>query len=184
MCSEPAEKIIRDQLGREGGFVGKSVDELENEARTDFLTELLNRRGFDDELKKAYEHAKRHGEKLALVFVDADNFKGINSKYTRPGGDKVLKAIGRAMEQTFRQEDFLCRWGGDEFVVITSGKQFGGTPDENIIQSRLNTNLKKITPKGFDPNDLNVTVGIKIWDGVESLESLQQKVQDRMDLRK
>lgn len=190
MASEPTsenitpEQSLRNELDERGGFVGKSVEELEEESRTDYLTNLLNRRGFEEQLNQAYAQAKRTGDRLQIVFIDGDKFKEVNDKYTRIGGDKVLVSIGDAMRETFRKYDQLARWGGDEFVVIALEEPFKAKIDEEDIQSRLNAKLKELRPANFDAEDLSVTVGLVEWDGVSGLQDLQQKVQEHMDERK
>lgn len=190
MANEPTtenitpEQSLRNELDERGGFVGKSVDELEEESKTDHLTNLLNRRGFEEQLKQAYAQAKRTGDKLQIVFIDADKFKKVNEKYTRLGGDKALVTIAGAMRETFRTYDQLARWGGDEFVAVALEEPFKAKIDEEDIQARLNTKLKELKPENFDAEDLSVTVGLVEWDGVSGLQDLQQKVQDHMDERK
>lgn len=151
----------------------------------DHLTGLNNRRGFDEQLETMYAHAKRTGEILSIAFLDADKFKNINTKYGKQKGDEVLNGIADSMRSSFRSSDILARWGGDEFAAIMLNSFEEQPIDEDILSERLNNNLKnKFIPKGVDPSDVSVTVGMTLWDGSSSLKEFQKEVEDRTDSRK
>ncbi len=162
----------------------KTHEMMMSMAQKDPLTGLLNRRGFDNELDMAFKHAQRFDEKLTLIFLDADNFKGVNFKYGRLIGDEVLKSIAGAMKNTFRASDVLARWGGDEFVVIGTDLPSDQSFDIDNLQKRLNDNLHRGKPKNVSESDLGVTIGIQAWDGNSSLKDFQKEVQNHMDSRK
>ena len=96
--------------------------ELESRLRsmvmTDDLTGLYNRRYLDSVLLFEEERARRYGLKLGIAFLDVDNFKSINDTWGHPAGDKVLVAVAHAIRASCRKIDTLCRWGGDEFVLL------------------------------------------------------------------
>lgn len=92
--------------------------ELEYYATRDPLTELYNQRVFWDLLNYEVERAKRHNYQFAVVVIDLDNFKMINDSFGHEVGDQILKSIANLLRNTFRKEDILARYGGDEFVAI------------------------------------------------------------------
>ena len=98
--------------------------ELEKESAqqisvTDSLTGLMNRRFFDEELKKEYYRLKRSGGSLSLIMLDIDFFKKYNDTYGHVAGDECLRILGRRFaELVVRQQDTIARYGGEEFVVI------------------------------------------------------------------
>ena len=94
------------------------VGELEARADIDPLLDILNRRGFERELKRALAHVKRYGTQAALMFVDLDGFKGINDRYGHGAGDALLKAVARELSANVRASDVVGRLGGDEFGVL------------------------------------------------------------------
>ncbi|MEM8988184.1 MAG: GGDEF domain-containing protein [Pseudomonadota bacterium] len=91
---------------------------LENLAETDELTGLINRRGFNNALKRALANAARHGETGLVVYIDLDGFKGVNDGYGHAAGDAVLRAVARALKQSVRATDYAARLGGDEFGLL------------------------------------------------------------------
>lgn len=92
--------------------------QLSEYAFVDALTQLPNRRYFSENLKRNTAKAKRHNNQLALLFIDLDKFKQINDNFGHETGDLVLQKVAARLSKTLREEDFLSRIGGDEFVVM------------------------------------------------------------------
>lgn len=118
---------LYDEQGRVYRIVGTSQDitarkryaeELEHTAQFDPLTDLPNRRLFADRLDQAMHQARRHGQHLAVVFIDLDGFKAINDQHSHGVGDQLLVKLARRMRQALRTEDTLARIGGDEFIAL------------------------------------------------------------------
>ena len=103
----------------------KRIIVLNGEAEIDFLTKVLNQRGFKSRIesilpKNTLEAGRRSKDlftDVGLVMIDVDNFKHVNDNYGHKFGDEVLKSVAQAIQSSIRQSDFVCRWGGDEFVV-------------------------------------------------------------------
>ncbi|MCB2185497.1 MAG: diguanylate cyclase [Deltaproteobacteria bacterium] len=95
-------------------------EELARLAFHDALTGLPNRHLVDDRLDRALAHARRHGEKVGVLFLDLDNFKPINDSLGHEVGDAVLQEAARRLATCLREEDTVARWGGDEFIVLLS----------------------------------------------------------------
>jgi diguanylate cyclase (GGDEF)-like protein len=93
---------------------------LDLEARVDVdpLTDVLNRRGFERELKRSLAYVKRYGTSAALIYVDLDGFKPVNDRHGHGAGDVVLKAVAAALSRNVRASDVVARIGGDEFAVL------------------------------------------------------------------
>lgn len=92
--------------------------ELAHMAHHDPLTGLPNRALFEDHLQQALERTRRTGTGLALMYLDIDNFKGINDSLGHQAGDEVLKACAVRIRRCVRASDLVSRVGGDEFVVL------------------------------------------------------------------
>lgn len=96
----------------------RRVAVLEHQARTDEVTGLLNRRGFEVAMESALARTRRFGEKGVLVVVDLDGFKAINDTHGHAAGDLVLSAVGSILSRHVRDTDSVARIGGDEFAII------------------------------------------------------------------
>ena len=99
----------------------KRRDDLVALATVDALTSLYNRRRFVQELEREIEKSKRHGETLALLWLDLDHFKDVNDTYGHTTGDKVLVAAADLLGLEMRSYCTLARLGGDEFVMMIPG---------------------------------------------------------------
>ena len=97
----------------------KSANEqLEKLSQTDSLTQLFNRRHWQDNFEKEFERFARYGETGSMIMIDIDNFKQVNDKYGHPAGDKVIQNIAHILKQSLRETDFAGRYGGEEFAVV------------------------------------------------------------------
>lgn len=84
---------------------------------TDILTGVANRRKSLQELTRLLHLAQRQGQPVCFIILDFDHFKQVNDQHGHDAGDKVLSSFGTLLQQTFRREDVVGRWGGEEFVV-------------------------------------------------------------------
>lgn len=94
-------------------------------AITDTLTHIYNRRFFDESLEKQLALSKRHNEPLAVIIADIDHFKGFNDTYGHPAGDQILRKASEIMKDSLRESDILCRYGGEEFVIMMPKTEIG-----------------------------------------------------------
>lgn len=95
------------------------TDLLEKLASLDGLTEIPNRRAFDNALERQFNQSQRTGTPLSLLIIDIDNFKQFNDQYGHPMGDECLRRVASALsELTHRPEDLVARLGGEEFAIL------------------------------------------------------------------
>jgi two-component system, cell cycle response regulator len=125
-------------------------------AHTDELTNLCNRRSFDILLKKELKRVIRHHKNLSLFMVDIDYFKFINDTYGHDNGDRVLQEIARVFLGVSREEDTICRYGGEEFLIML--------PENNLENALLQAERlrKTIENKIFKINSENVNITVSI----------------------
>ena len=102
------------------------LERLAGEARTDPLTGLLNRRGFDEHAAREFAHAHRDCTSIALAMLDIDHFKQINDEWGHIVGDRVLAHLAQVLTDTSRVIDVAARLGGEEFAVLMPGSDVVG----------------------------------------------------------
>ncbi|RYF57489.1 MAG: diguanylate cyclase, partial [Comamonadaceae bacterium] len=109
---------MEQQIGRHMTELNTSRDAMSHLAHHDALTGLPNRRMFEQRLAQALELSRRSGRDCAVLFVDLDDFKGVNDAHGHAVGDLVLQAAARTITGAVRQADTVARLAGDEFTVL------------------------------------------------------------------
>ena len=94
------------------------IAELEARADVDPLLDILNRRGFERELRRSLAFIQRYSTEAVLMFIDLDGFKAVNDEHGHAAGDALLKAVARNLTDHVRASDIVARLGGDEFGVL------------------------------------------------------------------
>jgi len=133
---------------------------LEEVARTDDLTGLLNRRAWEEQLPREMARARRNNEPLCVAMLDLDFFKNYNDERGHQAGDRLLKQSAAAWVGELRASDTLARYGGEEFTVALAGCNL---PNAKDIVERLRASM---------PGDQTVSAGVACWNGRESAEEL------------
>jgi diguanylate cyclase (GGDEF)-like protein len=137
-------QIRLEELERRNQLLEAEVERLrvyKDYAYTDPLTEIPNRRFYYERLLQEIARARRGNHALTLALVDLDLFKQINDDVGHRGGDQVLKFFSQFVRANLRQEDVLCRIGGDEFAIVlpdTTAEQ------ANIVFERIRSKLDQI----------------------------------------
>ena len=116
---------------------------LERLATTDMLTGVANRRRATEDLERLTHLADRREEPLALALLDLDHFKQVNDRHGHAAGDEVLQRFGALLGESFRVEDVVGRWGGEEFVVAMLGAS------KRRLSCRLNTVCQQLCGESF-----------------------------------
>ena len=141
--------------------IGRELEDARRESTVDPLTELPNRRGFDDYVTRSIELHSLLGQPASLIMIDVDNFKQINDTFGHPAGDDALRQVGRALARTFlRRVDFVCRLGGDEFGVIL---QETGHDGALVLAEKLRRTMKNVldAQRGPEPKlEYTLSIGI------------------------
>lgn len=106
---------------------------LDTLANLDPLTQLFNRRSMEQHLNHTMDIAKASGTVFSVIIADIDDFKKVNDTYGHDFGDKVLSNVANILKSQMRDEDYVCRWGGEEFLLlINANKEIAKTVGERI----------------------------------------------------
>ncbi|MBU1248970.1 MAG: sensor domain-containing diguanylate cyclase, partial [Proteobacteria bacterium] len=133
-----------------------SEELLQRQATLDGLTEIPNRTLFFDRLETALASAHRYGDRVAVLFVDLDNFKTVNDTHGHGAGDEVLRQVAGRFRDRVRASDTLARLGGDEFGVILPAVE-----NEGAVITVVEGLLKAVA-KPFEIDQFLVTIGATI----------------------
>jgi diguanylate cyclase (GGDEF)-like protein len=148
----------REQMLRFSKELAASNERLQRLALTDPLTELPNRRFAMERLDQEWALSKRGGRALSCMMVDIDHFKSINDKFGHQTGDDALKTIAHILRQSARTQDVVCRYGGEEFVVIC--------PDADIDSAYQAAERLRLSVAALDSKSLGITNRLTISIGV------------------
>jgi diguanylate cyclase (GGDEF)-like protein/PAS domain S-box-containing protein len=140
----------------------------------DSLTGLPNRLAFNDRLAWAISYARRNGDKLAVMFLDADGFKAVNDTYGHEAGDSILVETAQRLKGCIRSTDTVARLGGDEFSAVLT--QLKDEEDASLVARKFVKAFEKPFEVNGDPIKLTVSVGISLYprDGQEPSDLLRK----------
>jgi diguanylate cyclase (GGDEF)-like protein/PAS domain S-box-containing protein len=177
-----------DAAGRLDGFVATSriidaqVDaerQLEHRARTDELTELLNRKEVLSRIATLGVQSRRTGHQLAVLFCDLDHFKNINDHHGHTAGDEVLRAMAARLRTVLRtSDDLAARIGGDELLVVLHGVQDLDTAAAVAEKLRLAAARPVPTPAG--PVHATMSIGVTLAREGETTDALVARADEAM----
>lgn len=138
-------RAVRDSGGSSLSFIEGTIEDITDRKRAeervqylafyDALTGLPNRTLLQDRLEKALASARRHNERVGVLFVDLDHFKGINDTLGHSFGDQVLQEVAERLKRWAREQDTVARLGGDEFVLALTGLR--DIPDAAVAAERI-----------------------------------------------
>jgi diguanylate cyclase (GGDEF)-like protein len=111
-------KRERDELRRSAEESHKRAEAASERSMSDALTGLLNRYGLQRSLQRELSESRRYGRALSCLLIDIDYFKTVNDNYGHAAGDTALMQVGRVLTEAVRGSDVVCRYGGEEFLVL------------------------------------------------------------------
>ena len=147
----------------------KISEELRRQSRTDSLTELPNRREWDERLDRENNILQRHNRSYAIAVIDLDGFKAINDSLGHAAGDLLLKRAGKILKAMIRSEDIAARVGGDEFTVLFCEPTDDG---EGQLLKRLET--------AFNEQGISTSIGIAYSQPNQTLMGLWHRADELM----
>ncbi|MEX2524284.1 MAG: diguanylate cyclase [Gammaproteobacteria bacterium] len=149
----------------------EAEERVQQQAMEDPLTGLGNRRAFENALKSSLSRARRRQTAVALLLLDLDEFKPLNDEHGHDCGDMVLQTVAERLRRAVRDEDFVCRLGGDEFCIIIDDKVTGRSTED--VAGRVIAEVRK--PLLVDNTTVSpgLSVGIAVFpEDARDLDSL------------
>lgn len=148
----------------------KALSDLAHVSRIDCLTQVYNRRHWQESLNQEYTKACRHKKPLSLIMLDLDHFKSVNDTYGHQCGDKVLIEVSHMIKDLLRVEDVFGRYGGEEFVITL--------PETNLVGASelANRICQKVANTPF--SHLGETLNLSVSLGVAELASDMKSYDD------
>jgi len=143
-------------------------DRFEYQAYHDVLTGLPNRLLLRDRLKEKIKYAKRHKKKLAVLFLDLDNFKSLNDSLGHDAGDYFLQKLAQRMRKQLRESDTIARLGGDEFVILVDDIHLPQSITEIIIKGLHEVNEPILVKNRLIYPRMSIGVALYPDDGTDS----------------
>ena len=144
-------------------------------ASTDKLTGLYNRQALDTILDLAVREARRRKTPLSLIMFDIDHFKTINDTHGHLPGDAVLRHIVRTSEQQIREADILCRWGGEEFLILLTEC---GQEDAYAVAEKIRLAVES-SPTNY--NDIQIPATVSLGVAQFNSREAREMLLDRLD---
>ena len=149
-------------------------DMLEKLSMYDGLTNIRNRRFFDETFEKTFSEIKRDKKSLAVLMIDIDFFKPYNDNYGHGQGDETLRKVAKALEKTIkRASDFVARYGGEEFVILLKDINKDGV--EAVANNLLNAvrELKITHEFSKIENYVTVSIGVSFYNSSSDITKLE-----------
>ena len=153
-----------------GYTINQYQSRLEEMTSTDSLTGAVSRQTFELIINQIISHLKRDNKPMSVIFFDIDDFKGVNDRYGHAVGDRVLKEVVKATRGRLRESDILCRWGGEEFLILLEDCN---DTDAAAIAENIRSATAAATVDSKDgPLSVSISLGIAQHRADENQESL------------
>jgi len=150
-----------------------NMEKLELTSRTDPLTGLYNRRSIMEKLEHEMISYKRNKRKFSLIVADIDFFKKINDSFGHDGGDHVLKVVSKSLKEAVREQDFVSRWGGEEFLILLPETEIAGA---QILAERIRKIIEEqIIEYNGAQVSITMTFGLTVNEEFEMIEDTIKK---------
>ncbi len=153
-------------------------NKLLEEARRDPLTDLPNRRLFEEFLRKELERSIRYHHPIALLFIDIDDFKSLNDRYGHLEGDSALRQVAHVLGKGVRVSDIVARYGGEEFIVALVETR---STEAMAVAERLRRSIEE-TPihssEGDTPIRLTASIGATTWEPPSQPVSIDELIEE------
>jgi diguanylate cyclase (GGDEF)-like protein/PAS domain S-box-containing protein len=150
-------------------------EELKRLATTDKLTGAYNRTKFNEIIGREIERVRRYNQPLSIIIFDIDRFKRVNDRYGHSAGDYVLRTIADIVRDSIRKIDYFVRWGGEEFMIISSETNL---KEAHALAERIRVIIESYMFK--DIGKVTVSFGVTEFNENDTENSLIKRADDAM----
>lgn len=154
------------KLSQQREALHDAKEKLKEQANRDPLTNLYNRRYFNDTAQRMVAMAKRAKKPLSIIMIDIDKFKNINDTYGHHIGDEVIRVLADKLEHTIRESDFAFRFGGEEFALVL--------PSTDIYSAEKVAQKIRLDIEGLSLKIQNGNISFTISIGVDELDHVKE----------
>jgi len=144
------------------------------------MTKLYNRRYFTDISTNIFQIAKREQESLSIIMLDIDKFKNINDTFGHRTGDSVLIKLSKLLQKALRTSDVICRYGGEEFVVLLPQTDLDGSA---VVAEEIRKKVEQTVLK-IEKNSIKFTISLGVsevnFEKEHSIEQTLNRADDAM----
>ncbi|NUP14288.1 MAG: diguanylate cyclase [Polyangiaceae bacterium] len=147
----------RHGLRRRNAELEGKLTESEKLARTDVLTDLVNRRAFSETLHHEWSRARRYGQPLSCALIDVDHFKQVNDRFGHAAGDETLRRIAELFRSSIRNIDIAARFAGDEFALLLPHTRLEGG---FILLERIRAKLHAERGSWGGSGEVSLSIGV------------------------
>lgn len=177
VAAERRTRVLVDALADSNEKLTRANEQLRRHARTDALTGLDNRRGFDEELRRRLTVLRDTGRPLALLLIDVDHFKRFNDTHGHPAGDRCLQVVAELLQESIKNTDSIAaRYGGEEFGVLLQGPE---ARDAIAFADKLRTKIAQLLVPADEGRASSLTVSIGV--AVANVEDDDHSIVSRAD---
>jgi len=174
-------KISSDDLKQ----LQQELEKSQQEAQTDVLTSLFNKRGFEKRFELERIRAKQNETPFSIIMVDIDHFKKVNDTYGHLVGDSLLRSIANLLKNHLRKNDIASRYGGEEFLILLPETGIAGAAAAaEKIRDTLSTKEWRLKETGKSMGKITVSMGIALYKLNEPEEALIKRADDALYLAK
>ncbi len=174
-------KVSSDDLKQ----LHQELEKSQQEAQTDALTTLINRRGLEKRLELERIRARQNGSSFSIILIDIDHFKRVNDTFGHLVGDSILRSIAKLLKSHLRKNDLAARYGGEEFLILLPETEIKGAEAVGQkFRKALSTKEWKLKKTGESMGRITVSMGIALYKFNEPEESLIKRVDDALYLAK
>ncbi|RLB91332.1 MAG: GGDEF domain-containing protein, partial [Deltaproteobacteria bacterium] len=174
-------KIHMDETVSEISTLKEELKGIKQAARTDMLTGLLNRRGFDEAISEAQQNSITHNKAFSIILTDIDHFKKGNDTHGHLIGDNVLKMLSRLLNEQIKGKDIAARFGGEEFILVLPDTSLKGA---FILAEQIRKSLQTMKwiarNSGKPIGTVTVSLGVAQYKPDETIESLIQRADNAL----